>query len=231
MGDAVPAAVDDRHLVVRAGMAADRRVDRAGERIRVALDQRVVGLVDRAGLEGPLQHRVRLLALGDHHQARGADVETLHDALPLRHPGGRDPEAGAGQVAQHRRPVPAQARVGSDPDRLVDHDDVVVVVDDPQSLDRLRRSPPRPAARRAPTSSMRPGADPVGLAQHASPSRLTEPATIRSAIRLRDSPSIRATRAVDPLPVEPVRDAARSRSTHSIGAAVAVASTSRTARR
>ena len=80
-----------------------------------------------------------MLGLGHHHQAARPDIEALHDALPLGHPGRRDPDAGCGQVAEHGRTGPADARVGCDADRLVDHDERVVLVHDREALDRLRR--------------------------------------------------------------------------------------------
>ena len=50
--------------------------------------------------------------------------------MPWRSAGaaGGDPEAGAGQAADHGRPGPAGAGVGGDADRLVDDDEVVVVI-------------------------------------------------------------------------------------------------------
>ncbi len=139
MRDGVLAGVHDRELVVVAGVAADRRVDGADERVGQALHERVVGLVDRALLEGPLEHRVGALALGaDHHQARGADVEPVHDALALAGPA-------RSRCGSRRRPRPPStfgpvqpdARVRGDADRLVDDDDVVVVVDDGHAGHRL----------------------------------------------------------------------------------------------
>ena len=94
----------------------------------MALDQRVIGLVDRALLEGPLESGVGRLALRHDHQPAGADVEPVHDALALGGAGGGDPDAGRRQPAEDGRAGPARARVGGDPDRLVDDDDVVVLV-------------------------------------------------------------------------------------------------------
>ena len=56
---------DDRELPVRARVPADRGVDGARRRLRVALHERVVDLLDRALLERPLEHactRARVLA-------------------------------------------------------------------------------------------------------------------------------------------------------------------------
>ena len=128
------------------------------------LHQRVVGLVHRPGPEGPLQHRVRDLALRHHHQPRGADVEPLHDALALRHPGGGDPEAGAGQMARAptarssrgsggRRPRPACR-----PPRCRRRRSTIRT---PATVCGTTTGPGRSSS--SSTSSIAPGADPVGL--------------------------------------------------------------------
>ncbi len=127
----------DRPLVVVVRVAADGGVDGAAGRVGVALDQRVVALVDRALLELALQGGVRALRLGDDHQAGGADVEAVHDALALGGTGRRDAVPGGGEPADDRGPGPAGAGVGGDADRLHDHDHVIVVVDDLHALDRL----------------------------------------------------------------------------------------------
>ena len=108
VGDAGPAVGHHRELVVRLGVPADRGVDGALERVGVALHQRVVDLVDVAAAEGVLEHRVGVLGLADHHHARRADVEPLHDPLPLRGAAGRDPEAGRGQVPDDGGAGPAR---------------------------------------------------------------------------------------------------------------------------
>ena len=77
-------------------------------RVGMALHQGVVALVDRALLEGALERGVRPLALGDDHQPAGADVEAVHDALPLGGAGGRDAVARRGQAADDRRAGPAR---------------------------------------------------------------------------------------------------------------------------
>ena len=133
------------------------------QRVRVPLDQRVVGLVDRALLERPLEHGVGALRLGDHHQPAGADVEPVHDALPLGRAAGRDPVARRGQAADHGGAGPARAGVGGHPDRLVDDHDVVVVVHDGHPRHRLRDDLRYAGGRRDHDVEPRAGADPVGL--------------------------------------------------------------------
>ena len=122
----------------------------------MALDERVVDLLDRAFLERPLEQGVGPLGLGDDHQAAGADVEPVHDALALRRAAGRDAEAGAGEPADHGRPGPAGARVRGDADRLVDHDEVVVVVHDVMPGHRLGDDLRRGRRRGQVTSSQAP---------------------------------------------------------------------------
>ena len=63
----------------------------------------MVALVDRALLELALEQRVRALRLGDDHQAGGADVEPVHDALALGGAGGGDAVAGGGEPADDGR--------------------------------------------------------------------------------------------------------------------------------
>ena len=88
-------------------------------------------------------------------------------------------------------------------DRLVDHDEVVVVVHDREAGDehrhdrRLASSEPlhlEPAAR----------AHPVRLAERR-PSRRTPPASTISAAKVREKPSRRASGGVGAFPREPVR--------------------------
>ena len=109
------------------------------ERIAVPLDDGVVGLLDRALLELPLQARVGGLALGDGHHARRADVEPVHDALALGRAGGADAVAGRREAADHGRAGPARAGVGGHADGLVDHHDVVVVEEHAHARHRLGR--------------------------------------------------------------------------------------------
>ena len=192
VGDAVPAVGDDGHLVVGGRMPADRRLDRPRERIRMPLDEGVVGLVHRPGSEGAFEHGVGDLTLRDDHQPRGPDIQPLHDALSLRHPGRRDPESRPDQMPEHRRSGPPDARMRRDADRLVDHDDVVVVVADRQPLDLGSGTT---TAARGSSSSSTSSIAPAGARSDLAtswPSSRTCPRPIRSADRCRDRPSIRA---------------------------------------
>ncbi len=120
----------DGELPAGARMAADRRVDRAGERVGMALHDRVVDLGDLAVVERALQPRVGPLALGDDHQPAGADVEAVDDAGTLGGARGRDAEPRVGEGAEHGRAFPADRGMRRHPDGLVDHHDVVVVEHD-----------------------------------------------------------------------------------------------------
>ena len=107
VGDAVAASRHHRELVRRGGMPVDRGVDGAGHRVGMALHQCVVALVDGPLAERVLQHGVGPLALGDHHQPAGADVESVDDALPLLGAAGRHPVPGRGQPTDDGRVPPS----------------------------------------------------------------------------------------------------------------------------
>ena len=62
--DAGAAPGDHREPAVAGRVPGDRRVDRAAQRVRVALHQRVVALVHFALAERPLERAVGRLALG-----------------------------------------------------------------------------------------------------------------------------------------------------------------------
>ena len=112
----------------------------------------------------------------------------------------------AGQVPDHGRSGPAGRRVHGDADRLVDHDDGVVVVDDLDALDDLgddlERVGRRPGSRRRASRRRAPG-----RSWRRRPRRPARgPRAISSAARVRERPNIRAMRGVDPLAGETVGD-------------------------
>src|SRR5690606_24618008 len=117
----------------------DGGVDGARERIRMPLGDGAVALGDATLLEGAFEFGVGPLALGDHHQARGAHVEAVHDALALFGAVAGELVSGGGEPAGDGGAAPAGAGVGGDADRLVDHDDVVVGVDHPEPFDPFGR--------------------------------------------------------------------------------------------
>ena len=118
-------------------MPVDRRVNGAAGGVGVSLDQRAVALVDGAFLERALECRVGPLALGHDHRAGRADVEAVHDALPLRRARRGDAVAHRRQALDDCRAHPARARMRSHAHWLVHHHEVVVVVKDAQPVDRF----------------------------------------------------------------------------------------------
>ena len=99
---------------------------------------RVVDLLDRAFLEGPLHDRVRELGLGNHHRTRRAHVESVNDPLALRRAVARDAVSRGLQVAQDRGAFPPRSGMCGDTDRLIDDDNILVVIQDRHVGDRSR---------------------------------------------------------------------------------------------
>src|SRR5699024_5778907 len=138
VGDRVLAVVAHRELVVVLRGAADGRLDRAARLLAGALADRVVDLAHLPGAEGVLEGGVGALGAGDDHQPGRAHVEAADDALSLRVAAGADLHPRGGEVPQHRRPAPSGAGVRGHADGLVDHHDVVVLVDQAHALGDLR---------------------------------------------------------------------------------------------
>jgi TolB protein len=94
----IPVAAALEHLVVGAArlslgqvhdlagaaerLLAERQIDRAAVVGEMARHERLVGLVDRAGLERHGERAVRLRVSGEHDHARGVAVEPVDDAGP-----------------------------------------------------------------------------------------------------------------------------------------------------
>ena len=138
-----------RHLLPVARIAPDRRID-APSRLHHAPDERDVFLLDLAIVKLPRQFFVRRVVLGDDHQAGRAAIEPMHDARPLL-------AADAAQIVNlmeervHQRAarVPGR-RVNDHARRLVDDDEVRILVED-RHVERfgLAASPrPPPGLRR-----------------------------------------------------------------------------------
>ncbi len=103
--------------------------------VRHAPDEGEIAALQRAGAAviGELrgQPPVRAVGLGDDHQAGGVLVEPVHDARPLHAADAGQAVAAMGdqRVDQRARPV-AGGRMHDEAARLVDDDEVVVLVDD-----------------------------------------------------------------------------------------------------
>jgi hypothetical protein len=127
-----PAAGHDRHAGPVGGSAAHRRVDHAGVGGDSADDQGRVPAVDGAGGKLADQRLVGQRGPGHDQQARRALVQPVDDARA-----GRTARAGqVGEAAEQSLDQgagrPPGARVHDQPGRLVNHDHVVVDVDQRQ---------------------------------------------------------------------------------------------------
>ncbi len=197
------AARDDRPAPVAGGVPVDRRVDGAAQRVRQALDQRVVALVDGALFEGALEQGVGRLALGHDHRAGGVGVEAVHDALAFGGAAGGDRVAGARAVPPARWARSSRAS-GARRRRWACRS--------PRCRRPRAGSPcPAPAAGAARgadggagsvTSSHEPACMRSDLAP-AWPSTSTSPDAMTSAARVRESPNRRASAASRRSPSSP----------------------------
>ena len=132
----------DRHLGAIGAAATEPRIDRAARPLGRAPDQRPVAALEPAvgAMGGELlgQRLMRGIRLGHHQQAGGILVEAMHDARPLHAAdAGQAVAAVRQQRIDERTRGMAGARMGRHAFRLVDDDQVRVLVDDPER-DRLR---------------------------------------------------------------------------------------------
>ena len=109
----------------------------------------------------------------------------------------------AGQVADDGRPGPAGRGVHGDADRLVDHDDRRVVVDDLDALDDLRHDLERVGLDRDASRRAVAPASTRSLLAARRRRRCTRPRAIRSAARVRESPNSWASAASTRSPARP----------------------------
>ena len=187
-----PAAGDHRELPVVGGVPVDRRVHGAAARVGVPLHQRRVPLVHRPVAEGVLEHGVGPLALRQHHQAGGADVEPVHDALPLGRTAGGHAVPHRGDGLHHGRDRPSRDWGGRRPRPACP----------PPRCRRRRRPPVRPGTgwggadggaggAGMATSSQAPAAT-RSARSRATPSTVTSPASTSAAAVVREKPKRRA---------------------------------------
>ncbi len=109
-----------------APVAAQRGVDRAGQRGRAPLDERDVLAVDVARLQRRLQRAQHRVALGDDEQPARVAVQAVHDAGAHRIAAGGP----AGERLDERPALVPGGRVHDDPCRLVHDEQVLVLPDD-----------------------------------------------------------------------------------------------------
>src|SRR5881397_2233426 len=126
------AALRDRHPFAFFGMARDRRLDVHRTLAQMAPYKRRVHACDRAPLDGAGESPVREITLRDDEQPRGVAVETMHDAGPA-----------LARAFRQRRPSPhehvhetvapvAGTGVHDESRRLVEHREMLVLVDEIQ---------------------------------------------------------------------------------------------------
>ena len=109
-----------------APVAADRGVDRAGQRGRAPLDERDVLAVDVARLQRRLQRAQHGVALGDDEQAARVAVQAVHDAGAHRVAAGGP----AGERLHERPALVPRGGVHDDAGGLVHDEQVLVLPDD-----------------------------------------------------------------------------------------------------
>src|SRR5919106_511596 len=122
------------HFGAAGGMAADRRVDRTLRAGRRAPDKREIAALHLAGaaMVGELlgERAMRPVSLGHDHEPARVLVETMHDAWPRHPPDAREALTAMGdQRIDQRAFCVACARVHDKASRLVDDDEVLVLVD------------------------------------------------------------------------------------------------------
>ncbi|KAK0342582.1 hypothetical protein LTR94_021753 [Friedmanniomyces endolithicus] len=136
-----PARLQHGHLLAVGGRAADARLDPALERGRRAAGQGDIGAFDVVGREQGRQALVGAVALGRDHDARGVLVQPVDDARS-----GDAPDAGQAVAATGQQRIDqgavgrARRRVGGHARRLVDHDQVRILIEDRKRQDLGLRS-------------------------------------------------------------------------------------------
>jgi len=111
-------------------VTAERRLDPAASRARPAADERQVAAVEQSLADEILKPAVGLLGPGDDKESRRVAVEAVDDARPLRDVPPGDPSR---EERLHERPARVARRgMDDDPGRLVDDEQVLVLVGDPQ---------------------------------------------------------------------------------------------------
>jgi hypothetical protein len=124
--------LDDGHPEALPGVPADRTIQDAGTWRRLSPDDGKVGAPERPLGELRRQRTVGRVVASRQHQARGALVEPVHDAWPSGSAAGRPlPSPPQQRVYQGAGAVTGR-RVDHHAGRLVDDDQVGVLVDDPE---------------------------------------------------------------------------------------------------
>ena len=149
-----------------------RRFDDGGTRVEMAPRQRRVGPPHPPGGDRGAEPAVREVGLGDDHESRGVAVEPVHDAGSALGPAGQSRAAGDERVDQRVVPM-AWRGVDDQAGRLVDHGEVLVLVDDDErdggGLESAGRLVLRGTGRRRAHRASRTREARAGLAIHRAP--------------------------------------------------------------
>src|SRR5215211_9113176 len=139
VGDRSSRAVCFQGLAGRvAPVSADRRLDPPRPRPRPAADERQIFALQLVLLDKALQSRVRLRGARDDEQAGGVSIEAVNDAGPLLLP---TRGAVLEDAVDERSGAVTGRRVDDDSRRLVDDEQVLVLVGDPEAdVLRLERA-------------------------------------------------------------------------------------------
>ena len=130
LGFAAAAVMQDGLALTVVGVSADRCVDHRLGRLEAALDQREVGLVHATLAELAREARVGPLVLCDNDEAGRVLIEAVHDAGPLHAADARQVGAVPQQRVDQRVLRVPRARVHGHARGLIDHDEVLVLIDD-----------------------------------------------------------------------------------------------------
>ena len=121
-------AVSSDCFVAVLAVAAERRLDRAGARARAAADERQVLALQLVLADELLEPAMRLGRARDHEQARGVAVEPVDDPRPVDLVPAR--RVVGEQAVDERAGRMAGRRMDHEPGRLVDDEQVLVLVGD-----------------------------------------------------------------------------------------------------
>ena len=121
--------VNHRHAPFSRGVASNRCVNRSRGRVWVSGNHRVVDLAYSPFLEGALHHRIGEFGLGHHHCARGSYIQSMNNSLTFNWSMSSDSISRCREVANNGRSCPSWTRVRCNTNRLVDNDNIVIVVE------------------------------------------------------------------------------------------------------
>jgi hypothetical protein len=108
----------DGHLEPVRAVTSDRPLDRSFGTLEAPPDDRLVGLLDLAALEGGRERAVRAIRFRDEDQARGPAVEPVHDPGTLGPADARERTRAREQRVDERAGLFARARMDDHPDGL-----------------------------------------------------------------------------------------------------------------